>query len=472
MNYPKTPGVRPIQHLVVWVGIIIVATFSGCSDDSDLAAPEHEDPLGKIVDGGPQPVVDLQVANDDTLWATVHFSWDKPLPNPLGFKVEEYHVVVNTSGGNITRTNWDRMVVLDVIDATGDDSYSVTFDNTDGSIHAGILESFAVRPLYKGDVWGPIGKVISLAPAISHFQWGYVKDELGNPLADVTVRLVSPTGINDPRGFVSEQVTDANGRFNPIGPIHESATMVLVTDSPDTVSTPGAEDAYFDFRSEPLGFNQFTSGYDFVLITRYDVDSNMTLIGNETLVRWLQRMTLALNSAFGYTLQVFPPDAYPLKVHIPDGETENGLDMDEAMRSALVYLTTQIGGSLFVETAFSSEAHITVEFPASIPGKLGVIKLVSPGGSGFGYVVPEIISVSISGAITTENTLARVCRHEVIHALGHYQHVNGVGYLMGLGTGESSISDDEVRVIQALLGLPNEVLMSNYESSFPDYPTY
>ena len=449
-----------------------MAVIAGCSNDSDLQAPNPEDSSGKAGGDGPLPVENLQVANDKTLWGTVHISWDKPLPNAPGFEVEEYHLVVNTSGGSITAANWDQMTVLGIIDATRVDSYSVTFDNTDGAIVGGILESFAVRPLYRNDVLGPIRTVASLTPTLPHYQWGFVKDELGNPLANVTVRMVEPTGINDPRGFVSEQVTDANGMFNLIGPIPDSATMILETDSPDTVSAPGAEDAYFDYRTLPLEFGQFTSGYKFALITKCDLDYEMTSSLNMDFVIWLQRMGRAYNIIWDFTLRKFPSDAYPLKVYIPDGVSDSGWDMDEHMRSALFYLNTQIGDSLFVETTSSGEAQIVVEFPESMENFYGKTQIIEPSGTTFGYVVPEKVKVSISRVTMSENYLIHLCRHELVHAIGHYNHVNGAFFLMSVSSSTNEISSDEVRVIQALLGLPNEILMSNYEGSMPDYPTY
>jgi hypothetical protein len=140
--YPsKSKGFRWVQLVAVLIAISSMAVIAGCSNDPDLQAPNPEDSSGKAGGDGPLPVEDLQVANDKTLWATVHISWDKPLPNAPNFEVEEYHVVVNTSGGSITAANWDQMTVLGVIEATRDDSYSVTFDNTDGAIIGGTLES-------------------------------------------------------------------------------------------------------------------------------------------------------------------------------------------------------------------------------------------------------------------------------------------------------------------------------------------
>lgn len=455
--------------LVVLPGVLI-----GCSGDSNLTSPGTDGALEK--DTAPYPVEALEVLNDKTLYGTVHISWDKPLRNSLGAEVEEYHVVVDPTGGEINHSNWKQMVVLDIIEADGSDSYSATFDNTHSGIIPGTRESFAVRPFYELDMWGQVGTVVALTPSLPNYQWGYVKDEMGNPMANVTVRMVTPTGITDPRGFASEQITGPDGMFDPIGPVAQNLPMVLVTDSPDTESSPGALDAYFDYRTEPLRFEHFPDGYRFALITRYELDPDTYGSTPRNFVEWLQTVSRSNHWNYDYTLRKFESNLFPLKVIMEDGQSDSGDDMAVAMRQAMQYWNDTMGEAIFVETDDIDEAQIRIEFPYQIGGQYGPwgqTSLIYPVGTNFGFTVPEIIKIKVAGRIFLTDLLVFTCRHELGHTLGFYGHdeyglMDSPYVLDGLMT----LTVDELRAFKAFRGLPNSLVMSGYEGSIPDYPTY
>jgi len=106
-------------------------------------------------------------------------------------------------------------------------------------------------------------------------------------------------------------VTDAAGAYI-LGPFAESDTVALQTESPDSVSAPGADDAWFDYRTEP--FAAAGAGpVDLVLLTRYAIDTSRL----DTYACFFYEANHGWFTSNEPRNWRWPDDAYPLGVYAP-----------------------------------------------------------------------------------------------------------------------------------------------------------
>lgn len=471
---PSTAYWRSLAHVFTVVILASLALiFAGCSKDDSSLSPTgpDQDVLAKA--GGSDGVQNLTCTNDDVLWGTVHIGWESPLQGPLA--VVKYYVVVNSSGGAVTASNWDQATQLAEIDANGGTNFAETFDTTDSGVWAGNNQTYAVRPLYEQGVWGSIDSR-SLRPTLPHVEWGYVRDDLGNPLAGVTVRMHEPTGVSDPRGFSSERTTDANGMFAAIGPVSEDMDIVLETDSPDSVSQAGAEDAYFDYRTAPLEYAYSGGAREIRLIAKRDIDTALCTSLANNYVEVLQYYSKSFHTSTSGTMYTWDAADFPLAVYIPDAVASNGGDMDQAVRDALEYYNDILGDEVFVETSNSSQAQIRFSFGTNLgdPGKMTVLEPTGVSDTDVGYVPFDVLGVQIDLGLDPASQYATyVIRHELGHTLGIYIHPSASGYLMNTGILHGyELTPGESKLIQSYRNMPDVVEMRRYEGSYPDHPVY
>ncbi|MEN8007754.1 MAG: carboxypeptidase-like regulatory domain-containing protein, partial [Candidatus Krumholzibacteriota bacterium] len=235
------------SHLFVLLIIAVLTITGGCTEDDPT-------PTGCPVPTveGLTPVENLAITDDPIVHATVTLSWQSPLPNPADLAVEKFEIRVHQTGGTITEENWCTLPVLGTLPSGDKIGFFGKFDHEDAGIVPGATESFAVRPVYENGDLGPVGTVISHRPTAPFTVEGLVRDDTTSPIPGMTVRLMEPDLIPENSGIVTSVETGPDGRFPPLGPISDLAAMVVATDSPDTLTTPDAEDSFFDFTTEPI----------------------------------------------------------------------------------------------------------------------------------------------------------------------------------------------------------------------------
>lgn len=452
------------------VAVILATLSSSCSDDTPTAPP--------VVYDGLLPARDLLADNHPDLWGTVGFTWRDPAPNDHGLAVESYHLA-SLPAAKTMPDLWSVATVLAVVPADTSGAYAVTLDDRDGIV-PGEPTDFVVRPMYAGGHWGPVGESIDLTPSRPYTRSGKVMDELGRPLVGVTVRLEEPDDFTDPRGFVSEAVTDTEGRYEGLGPIHESTTMVLVTDSPDEPSAPDAEDAWFDFKTPPLAFGESGGETEIVLVTRLAFDPSADGIHDWTTMQLLQHLSFSMGNVYGEVenLTYRRWESYPLKIFIPAGVSENGaVYYDEEIRAAIEFWNTTFGSEVFVETLDEGGAQIVCTYemwPRNniIAGRMKFVPQTAPG-ENWGINVPVRAELFLNAEILNFDWVTQeIARHELAHALGCYDHTWDTAGMMYISGGGPEPLDYEVRILRALMGLPNLQEMNRYEGSYPDNPVY
>ncbi len=453
---------NPMKSTGILVFVFMVFVLTACSDDENLFTPPTYTPPDV---SGLNAVTALRVENDATLWGTINLIWSEPDANTRDLAVEFYQVAIDENGGTIDRYNWYQMKTLLTVIPDGATTLEATFDNTDANIFLGSSVSVAVRPFYETGLAGPVGSSLAITPEAAHVHSGYVRDEYGNPLSDVTVSLVDPVGIDDPRGLVSVQVTDANGYYGDLGPIRQSVPMVLATTSLDVESAPGAEDAYFDYRTETIAYNSDSAEHTITLVTRIELSANSDR-GGLNLINMVQRFTHS-NHTHNYRLHKW--ESYPVKVYIPDFTSPNGMiEMDEVVREAVAIWNSVLIITPFVETADSTTAQIRVKFSSYSNHTYGyVFQDNSPYVNGApGFITPNSMTLYLSPALeASEGYMLTAAKHELGHTLSYYGHNVEYPSLMGLGMSADAPTEDEIRVTNVVMGLPNLTLMSYFVDS-------
>jgi len=450
----------PTRAVRIALAILLpVVLTAGCRDATVPAAPAAP---GAAVPG----VTGLRAENDPVLWGTVHFRWDALPASPEGLPVLGYQLVLVTDPGGDPDAKDGGATVLRDVPAAGKVMTAATCDTRDG-ITAGVAQTFAVRPFYgAGAGWGPAARLTWTATP-PHRRGGRVLDEQGRPLAGVVVRIQSPGDVADARGFRAQAVTNAAGRFAPLGPVAGDVPLVLETVTPDVASSPGAADAYFDYRTEPLPYAPPGRDVTIYLLPRCELAPGMMDVRNTNFVKVLQDLTLSDGRARweGPTvMRKWGPEEFPLPVLIPAGTNLAGtIDLAEVAAGAVEHLNGLFAVPLFVLTQDPAETVVRFDFTT---WNNAAIVAPTPKGS----VRPQYATVRLNKGEENRPRLESAAVHELCHVLMYSRHNPNFYGVMGSGTG--ALQPDEVRVLRALRHLPGEHFMSGYENSFPDDTTW
>ncbi|MEN8007755.1 MAG: hypothetical protein ABFS42_12115 [Candidatus Krumholzibacteriota bacterium] len=441
------------------LAVIILAVLAGCGDDDPVSVtcpgPTVEDLT---------PVQNLTITDDPFLHARVTVTWESPLPNPADLAVEKFEVRVHKSGGSITAENWCTLPVLGSMPSGNKLGYFMTFDHRDKGIVPGVTESFAVRPVYENGDPGPVGTVVSHRPTAPFTVEGLVRDDTTAPIPGMTVRLMEPFEFPEAADIVTSVETGPDGRFPPLGPISDLAAMVVATDSPDTLTTPDAEDSFFDFTTEPITADTYEGDITITLITRYTYEFPPGGWLAEYFVGWVQLMTYTNYAGGGYRLRKW--DDYDLRVYVPEGMNEDGtIDLAAECRQAMETWNTALGLTVFTETTDPADAKIEVQY-LDLRQAYGRIMLDLPAGHTFnGWVIPERALLQLD-PIINHNNASGVILHEFGHTLGIYSHSGNPNHLMSTA-GSCCLGQDEIRLVHTIMNLPQNCLTSNFEKAMP-----
>ena len=311
---------------------------------------------------------------------------------------------------------------------------------------------------------------------------GTVGDDNGLPLSGVRI-------LSGPGGPVA--VTGADGAFR-IGPFAEGDTVTLTTDSPDTVSSPDARDAWYDFVTAP--FMADTAGpVAITLLTRYAIviegDASW-LPSNDHFSHFLEYSVSAWGAS-GASIS-WTWDHYPLAVFIPDSvivhATAAGdvtIDAGTCARAGLQWWNDAFGRDVLVETTDPEAADVVCAYPVLGSRKVAEAAAVDSLGCGFHSCPPSRVEVRLSSVyIPDETRFTWIAAHEFGHALGFWGHVLGnrrivedgepVLSLMGDGGGTYGypIHRFEVQAIIARRHIPQGTPLEQYEGTAPWYADF
>jgi len=443
----------------LFLSLAVLAIIGGCGEDDPTATGCP----GPTVDGL-TPVQNLTITDDPLLYATVTVGWESPLQNPTDLKVDKYEIRVHKSGGSITAENWCNLPVLGTFPSGIKIGFFMKFDHRNEGIVPGVTETFAVRPVYENGDLGPVGMVVSHRPTAPFTVQGLVRDDRAVPIPGMTVRLMEPTNIPEIAGIVTSVETGPDGRFGPLGPLSDQAAMVVATDSPDTLTTPDAEDSYFDFTVEPITAATYTGDITITLITRYTYEHPPGGWLAAYFIGWVQIMVNANYVESDYRLRKW--DDYDLRVFVPEGMNEDGtIDLAAEARGAMETWNTALGMTVFTETSDPAEARIEVQY-VDLPNAYGRVSMDLPAGNYFnGWVIPERALIKVD-PVVNHNNASEVILHEFGHSLCIYMHSGNYNHLMSVGAG-CCLGQDEIRLVHTIMNLPQNCLMSNFEKGMP-----
>lgn len=451
------------------VFVLLTLLLSGaCTTDNDFLRPGDPTIADDLM-----PVDTFRARNAPHRHGTVTVNWYDPLPNPYGAEVVTYHLAMDESGGTFTAENWARAEVIAVYPRNSYRSYRNDLDERDG-IPAGKSVSFAVRPQYEYGIWGPVSATEFLTPSRAQAHGGRVVDDSGAPLEGVTVLLKGYGEFDDPRGFVGESVTDADGRFAPLGPISEYADFVLETHSSDRPSVPGREDAWFDYRTPPVAYGADLDAAPIVLIPRYGFDPAADGSSDWATTELLQVLSrtdeVHIGDVVNCTYRHW--ESYPVRVFVPPGLSSDGaVDLQAEVRRGMNYWNTVLERIVFVETQDPEAEGITCYYDAEELGRLfsGKMELVPRApGEDWGLAVPHEARLWLHPELLRTPVFAQeTIRHELAHALGCYGHTYDTNGMMYISGGDEEALDYEIRLIRTLVSLPNGLVMTGYEGAYP-----
>ena len=449
------------KRIPIFILSLLVLGAGGCRDEADPVAPACPGPRV----AGLTPVENLGIADDPFLYATVTISWSSPLPNPRDLAVDGFEIRTHPAGKDINEKNWCSLPLLGTYPGEGKVGFFARFDHENPAITPGATQSFAVRPLYENGDLGPVGSYLTHRLTDAFTVAGLVRDDTGAPLPGITVRLVEPGSLPQDEDVVVSVVTGADGRFPPLGPISDQAAMVVATDSPDTLTVPGAEDSYFDFTTEPLAAGPDNEDVTITLVTRYAFEYQPGGWVGTYFITWLQSMVNASHEETGYRLRRW--GTYDLKVFVPEGINNTGtIDLAAVTREVLDDWNDELGLTVFTETDDPDLAQVEVVYE-ELDGLYGVVLLDEPEGYHFnGEVIPERAIVKLNPVMNYLEGTRGVAMHEFGHVLGIIKHSTAAEHLMNSGS-TCCLSRDELRLIRAIMHLPQNCLLSNFEEGIP-----
>jgi len=313
---------------------------------------------------------------------------------------------------------------------------------------------------------------------------GRVIDDTGAPLPGV--RVAEVTGG-------PAAVTAADGTFR-LGPFAEGDTVVLVTETPDSVSAPGADDAWYDFRTLPLPVDA-AEPVAVTLITRYAIELEGQapwLPDHSHFSHFLEFSTSVLGSASGPSITWAWPVPFPLAVLVRDSTivhaTDAGdvtIDAGACLRTAMARWNAAAGRAMLVETHDPAAAQVTTAYPVLGRTLVGRCRPTDPDLCGFRTCPPATVALEVSSVyIPDAARFTDVATHEFGHALGFWGHIPDSREIVeggqalhtcmvqGGGLTGAVIHPLEVKAILARAHIPSGTALEQYEGTAPWYADF
>jgi hypothetical protein len=413
----------------------------------------------------PPPVPDVTIQHgEEPMDVLVSWHWI----NQSTFPMVDYLVASSYEDRDITAANWDEATLQGVFPhVPGQAGYSAVFTAEEH----GMLPATAIRFAIRGrDDRGQMSPIVENFRHTISFAWyieGTVYDTELEPLPEIII---------DFGGGENRVNTDVNGYYH-IGPFRDIDTVTLTTYSRN-VNLPGQPlTSWYDLQTDPLVYSEADNTHDLMLVTRYGMDELCNSYSSEFL-NFLRHMTKTdMYTQLRENFRLFKWEEYPVRVHIPGYVRESDqLDFEENARLAMGYWNLIMGEDYLVETPDPQQAQIQISFTDLGSGANGRASLAAPQFPyyyGLGDVIPELILVEINNVVLPNaQRVQETVLHELGHALGLYEHVDGCSdlpYLMNVTSGgaldngwQNAVHLDEVRMLRAIRYLPQGVDMGSF----------
>jgi hypothetical protein len=405
---------------------LILATGVSCEDSSG-PAPSTPVTTDRIA---PQPVSDLALTYVDATH-DVEFSWTAPRDDDAHDRVAKYDLRYSYS----FPLDWDRSVQVPDPPTpltVGTPQSFVLVDPTRGrDLYA------AARTIDDAGNVSTIGPVVHIRVPGLTFGLTCTNAVTGSPVEGLDVLVTSRTLRHDS--------TDANGQMSAgdlgsgtLGvriqtgaasiPFHTfETTFPMSTDS--TIQVPMIP---FVATDSPL----FDSTLDLVLAALIKAGS-----------------TPILKKWFSYPIPYYPPDFV----------NTLGVDYGALARQAAAQWNARTGLTIFTEVASPPATGVVMNFlPRAQMGGQNGITLYTNDANGY----PAQDNIRIVDDFSDSAKLYTIMMHELGHTirLGHLP----AGFIMYAGQPlPNDITDDEVRLVQLMLALPNGIDLTPYDPSAP-----
>jgi len=414
----------------------------------------------------PPPVIgDVEVDHGPTA-GSLDVSWTWPGQSATPRRIIRYLVAISHTGP-IFDWNWTDAVILEAV-AHHDEplGYLRHYTYLDfPALQPGQQVWVAVRAEDVAGLFSPVGPNASVR--ISDLFWlqGYVRDDLGAPLAGVIVDYGCDTCKTN---------TDPEGWFE-LGPLRDVDRFVLGTATANENSAPDVFDAYYDFRTDTLDVDS-VQPVEIFLISRYGVDPGCPAQPYEgDFLQYLLDITRTDEETIyrpNRNLYKWADGVFPLAVFIPPAMVT--FPLDSVCREALQIWNDRVAGEdLFREVTVYEECSVVFDFQYLSGNQFGRTEILVPeGNAGINEIVPERMRVLIHLGLNTPTLVLEVMLHELGHSLclgGHSPCANHVHLMEAFPAGiiearwpESPINEDEVRAVRCLRNLPQGTPMGNF----------
>ena len=412
----------------------------------------------------PPPVTDISIQNgDEPMDVVVSWVWI----NQSAFPVTEY-LIASSYDGPVTSDNWDEADFLGAYaHVNGQAGYSTTFTAEDDGMLPATTIWFGLRGR---DNRGQMSPIVEIYRHTISFAWwieGTVYDSNLDPLPEVIIDY----------GCGSCRVnSDGEGHYQ-IGPFLDVEEVNFYTLSRN-VDFPGQPlTSWYDLEVGPLVYSEVDNTHDIYLINRFGTDDLCLTYDDDFLAFFRQMTKTDITTALRADYRLYKWDEYPVKVHIPEYvRPDDDVDFGENSRLGMSYWNLVMGEDYLVEVATPEEADVLFFFEDLGSGANGRTELAAPQLPYFyrlSDVIPERINVRINNDILpNDQRVQETALHELGHALGLYQHVDGCSdrpYLMNITSAgalddgpENAVHLDEIRMLHAIRYLPQGIDMASF----------
>ncbi len=417
-----------IQRISVGALALFLALVVACDESSTppvTPGTPGEDPVP------PRAVDDLALSYEPGV-NSVAFDWTAPRDDTAHDRVARYDIRYSYS----FPLDWDR---------------SIRFADPPDPLPVGTpQQAILADPVRGRDIYAAIrsydeaGNESASSP-VAHVHVPGVSVEVtcsdvlsGGPIPGLDVLITSRSSW--------ERITDAEGRVT-LPDISEGTMGLEVTRGTSVTPYHGFADA-------------------FAVSTNVTRDVPMIEYAPTDSPYYESRLDLLLDSLIpGGTSKVLRKwSSYPIPFYAPAFVNQYGLDYRDLVRRAAARWNLRVGQTIFVETSSAPAKGVTMLFlPRSTMGIQNAYTSYSSDADGY----PLLDTIRVLDEFSDEEKLYRIMMHELGHTI-RLAHLADPAYIMMGGQPlPPDISDDEVRLVQTLLALPNGIDLSHYDPAPP-----
>lgn len=412
----------------------------------------------------PPPVTEISIGHgEEPMDVVVSWVWI----NQSAYPVTEY-LIASSYDGPVTAENWDQADFLGAFPhVNGQAGYAATFTADEHDMQPAATIWFGLRGKDNRGQMSPIAEIYRHTISFAWWIEGTVYDSNLEPLPEVIIDY----------GCGSCRVnSDGDGQYQ-IGPFLDVEEVNLYTLSRN-VDLPGEPlTSWYDLEVGPLTYSEFGNTHDLYLVNRFGTDDLCATYDDNFLTFFRQMTKTDITTALREDHRLYKWEEYPVKVHIPEFvRPSDSLDFGANSRLGMSYWNLVMGEDYLIEVATPEEADILFFFEDLGSGANGRTELAAPQLPYFyslGDVIPERINVLLNTDILpNEQRVQETALHELGHALGLYEHVDGCSdrpYLMNITSAGAldegpmnAVHIDEIRMLHTLRYLPQGIDMANF----------